>query len=163
MAEYLRREGYVDLERLLELRARIWVLRVRLEHVTSITFGNAPDFGLEPGDLVADDYGACQEFAERCRTDDDLPRTIRVPSAALPGTENLVIFGSRVLSPYHVDPVEEIDIPAGIVADGAHPLHTLINRTRYVGDPHPQLEAWREGVDWLFDEPGRELVTSHYQ
>lgn len=148
----------MDVERLVELRARVWVLRVHLSDLTPISFSNASEFGLEPGDLVADDYGACQEFADRCRMNDSLPRAIRVPSAALPGTENLVIFGSRVIAPYHLDPVEEIDIPAGVVADGAHPLHTLINRIRYVGDPHPQFEAWKEGADWSFEEPGRELL-----
>ena len=160
MAEYLRREGYMDLERLLELRARIWVLRVQEPHVTVINFDNATDSGLEPGDLVADDYGACQAFAERCRSEDHGPTAIKVPSAALPGTHNLVIFGARALSPYDSIPIDQIDVPGSVVAEGSRSLHTLVDRVRYIGRPHPQLESWKRGVEWEFEEPSREMLNT---
>lgn len=160
MAEYLRREGYVDLERLLELRARIWVLQVKEPRVEAVSFDTAVEFGLEPGDLVADDYGSCQMFADRCRNETDMPRAIRVPSAALPGTENVVIFGSRVIAPYDSMHIDQIDVPGSIVAEGAHPLHTLLARTRYIGDAHPHLEAWKQGLEWTYEEPGKELLST---
>lgn len=159
MAEYLRREGYVDLERLLELRARVWVMRVREPRVVAVDFDNADDFDLEPADLVADDYGACQAFADRCRQNPNLPEVIRVPNAALPGTDNLVIFGPRVLSPYQAIHVDQIDVPGGLVADGARPLHTLLEKVRYVGEPHAFLEAWKQGAPFTFEEPDTPILS----
>lgn len=159
MAEYLRREGYMELERLIELRARVWVLRVEEPRVEEVSFTTATKFGLEPADLVADDHGACQDFADRCRQEADLPEAIRVPSAALPGTDNLVIFGPRVLAPYDVVPIEQIDVPGSVVADGAHPLHTLVDQVRYVGQQHPVLQAWSSGSEWSFSEPSTEVLN----
>lgn len=153
----------MELERLLELRARIWVLRVREPRIEEISFESASRFGIEPEHLVADDYGACQDFADRCRHDERLPEVIRVPSAALPGTNNLVIFGPRVLAPYDSIPIDQIDVPGSVVAEGAHPLHSLIGRVRHVGEPHPVLEAWKKGASWEFTEPPTDLLSaSHY-
>lgn len=160
MAEYLRREGYTNMERLLELRARIWVLRVKEPRVQEVNFDTATEFGLEPADLVADDYGACQNFADRCRREANLPEAIRVPSAALPGTNNLVIFGPRVLAPYDVIPIEQIDVPGSVVAEGAHPLHTLVEQVRFLGEKHPALEAWKSGAEWTFSEPSTEVLNT---
>lgn len=151
----------MDLERLLELRARVWVLRLQEPRVASITFDNATNFGLEPADLVADDYGACQMFGDRCRQEDDMPKVFRVPSAALPGTDNLVLFAPRVLAPYDSIPIDQIDVPGSIVAEGAHPLHTLIDRVRYVGELHQYLESWKRGAEWSFEEPGRAMLAPH--
>ena len=148
------------MERLLELRARIWVLRVKEPRVHEVNFDTATEFGLEPADLVADDYGACQNFADRCRREANLPEAIRVPSAALPGTNNLVIFGPRVLAPYDVIPIEQIDVPGSVVAEGAHPLHTLVEQVRFLGEEHPALEAWSSGNEWTFSEPSTEVLNT---
>jgi hypothetical protein len=163
MAEYLRREGYVSLDRLRELRARIWVVRVREPRVTTITFDNALDFGLEAKDLVADDHGACQVFAERCRSEAQMPEVIRVPNAALPGTENLVIFGPRTLAPYLSVPIDQVDVPGSLVAEGAHPLHSLLDHVRYLGEPHPALEAWKRGTAYDLEEPSTALIGTGLQ
>lgn len=50
----------------------------------------AAKWGLGTGDLVDDDWSACHTAARRLRAAG--VDTIRVPSAALPGTENLVLF-----------------------------------------------------------------------
>jgi hypothetical protein len=57
LAEYLRREGYTDLDRVLELKARVWVMRVTEPRVEELNFDTATRYGLEPADLIADDYG----------------------------------------------------------------------------------------------------------
>jgi hypothetical protein len=91
-----------------------------------------------------------------------MPEAIRVPSAALPGTDNLVIFGPRVLAPYNSKAIDQVDVPGSVVAEGSHPLHTLIDRVCYVGESHAQLEAWTKGEAWEFSDPSYELMASHY-
>lgn len=44
-----------------------------------------------------------------------------VPSAALPGTRSLVLFGAWVLQPYVWAPVTPEEIRTGHLADGARP------------------------------------------
>ena len=76
-----------------------------------------------------------------------------VPSAALPGTRNVVLFGARVAAPYLTEPVSALDIPASITAEGGRPPLSLISLVRFAGHAHPALEAWRHGVTFHFDEP----------
>ena len=76
-----------------------------------------------------------------------------VPSAALPGTRNVIIFGPRVAAPYLAEPVSSLDIPASITADGGRPLLSLLSMVRFVGDPHAALEARRQGKSFQFTEP----------
>ena len=135
-----------------ELRMRTWALRVDVEGFVEIGFPEARDFGIDPDALVADDYGACQELADRQRATG--VRGMIVPSAALPGTRNLVLFGERVAAGYLDTPIDaSLDVPSSMTADrGAAPmsLHPLIRR-RGVG--HPELEAWQAGRTFEFHEP----------
>jgi hypothetical protein len=78
---------------------------------------------------------------------------IVAPSAALPGTQNVVLFGPHVASPYLIDPVTSVDIPSSITADGARPVLTLVDQVRFKGDRHDELEAWQNGVAFSFTEP----------
>ena len=87
-----------------------------------------------------------------------MPTQFICPSAALPGTRNLVLLGPRVAVPYDLTPVAEVDIPASITADGARPLHTLLEAVRHYGDPHAEFEAWRRGQPFEFSEPGWPLL-----
>ena len=103
--------------------------------------GRRPAHGLRPGDLVSDDLRACQRLADRLRAA-GAPGAI-VPSAALPGTDNLVLFGERAAAPYGVDPLSPVDVPAAITADRARPPLGLLGRVRLRGAPHAALEAWR--------------------
>lgn len=135
-----------------ELRQRIWAARLALASITDITFDNAPDFGLEPHHLVADDYGACQEFGERCLRGDG-PKVITVPSAALPGTRNLVIFDARVMIPYLMEPVGEVDSPASIAAEEALPPEALSPQVRHFSEEHKGLKAWERNEVFVFSEP----------
>jgi hypothetical protein len=76
-----------------------------------------------------------------------------VPSAALPGTRNVVLFGPRVAAPYLTQPVSTLDVPASITADGARPPTSLTSVVRFAGDRHAALSAWRNGIDFRFAEP----------
>ena len=76
-----------------------------------------------------------------------------MPSAALPGTRNVVLFGPRVAAPYLTHPVSTLDVPASITADGARPPTSLRSIVRFAGDRHAALDAWRNGSDFRFVEP----------
>jgi RES domain len=130
---------------------RTWALRVELEELPRIGFAQAQAHGLRPGDLVSDDLRACQRLANRLRAG-GAPGAI-VPSAALPGTDNLVLFGARAAAPYRLDPRSAVDVPAAVTADRAGPPLGLLPRVRLHGMPHAALEAWRAGDDYRFVEP----------
>jgi RES domain-containing protein len=150
-AEYLRANALRDPDRLAERRLRIWALRIQLADVARIDFLNADEFGLHGAeDLIADDHSACRALGDRLRTDPGGAKAICVPSAALPGTENIVIFGERVQIPYSWSPISAIDIPACVVAERSEPPPGVVSLVRYAGDPHPGLEAWREGRTYRF-------------
>ena len=152
-AEIMRAQGLRHAEDAADLRQRVWAARLALPRVVDIDFSNAADYGLEPHHLVSDDYGACQELGERCLKDPEMPRALRVPSAALPGTLNLVIFGPRVLIPYAMDPIGEEDAPASISAEQAEPPATLVPLVRHFGAPHEGLAAWEREEPFEFVEP----------
>jgi len=152
-AELLRGEDRRQPGEVREFRMRLWVLRVRVANIADLTFDTAEDYDVRAGDLVSDDYGACQEFADRHRADPKLPDILRVPSAALPGTRNLVILGPRVGAPYLAEPVSDIDIPTSVAAERGQALHALPQLIRYRGEPHAEFEAWQRGETLAFVEP----------
>jgi hypothetical protein len=132
------------------VRTRTWALDVPLDDVLEIAFDTADRFGIAAGDLVADDWSACQRLAAQLRG--RVPGIV-VPSPALPATRNVVLFGARVAAPYLTDPVSVLDIPAGITAENGRPLLSLLDIVRFLGGPHPGLEAWQQGVEFSFVEP----------
>lgn len=147
-AEFLRGE---DLREVDHIRQRVWALRLRVRGLVRLGFAEAAAHGLRPGDLVSDDHRACRRLAARLR--DAGAAGAIVPSAALPGTENVVLFGARVSSPWTVEPLGPIDLPAGLTADAARPPARLVGAVRYRGDAHRGLEAWRGGEELVFAEP----------
>lgn len=154
-AEIIRGQGLTDVGAVNELRQRVWAARLSVSP-TEITFENAPSFGLEPHHLISDDYGACQDFGDRCLRFAEQPKVIVVPSAALPGTKNLVMFGPRVMVPYLVEPLGSEDSPSSIVAEEALPPEALIPLVRQFGEEHEGLMAWEGGEELEFEEP---LIT----
>ena len=150
-AEFLRASGLRTADQLALVRHRTWALRCDLAGLPRIGFDDAGAYGLRPGDLVSDDLRACHRLAERLRGD-GVPGAI-VPSAALPGTENVVLFGERAAAPYLVEPLSAVDVPASLTADGGRPPLGLLDRVRRPGAPHAALEAWRAGEPFRLAEP----------
>lgn len=151
-AEYARHHGLRRPEQLGRVRERAWALRVDLSGLIELDFDNCSDHGMEPDDLVVNDYRPCQDLADRLRA--DAVSGLVVPSAALPGTRNVVIFGPRVGAPYLLDPVSELDIPASVSAEDGRPLDRLLGQVRFRDrDPHPALDTWTRGEEFLFEEP----------
>jgi len=150
LAELMRAHDLRSRSQLRALSTRTWALRLDLDGLLELTFEDASEHGVDPGDLVADNPLACRRLAHRLRR--DVPGLV-VPSAALPGTRNAVLFGARVASPYLVDALGAVDVPASVTADGAHPLLGLVDRVRFRGRRHAGLEAWRRRARFEFAEP----------
>jgi len=111
----------------------------------TLDFDTAASFGVDPEALVDDDRSRCQAFAEQVRTDPSLPRAFIVPSAALPGTRNVVVFDARVLARFERDPVSERDAPSAVAGVNAQALETLLPLVRHVGSSHQEFEEWSKG------------------
>jgi hypothetical protein len=149
-AEYLRREQPAP-SILMQFRHRLWALRVPLDAAVEITWDNAAQYGIRAHDLVADEHEPCRQLAARLQAEG--VDTIVVPSAALPGTKNVIVFGPRVPLPYTARPRRRTDVPAAVAAEDATIPETLLTVVRRVGERHPELTAWKRGETYQFIEP----------
>lgn len=155
VAEYLRAQHLADPEMLAHRSVRAWIIEIDLTGAGVLTFDNAGDHGLAADELVADDHRACQAWADGVRADVTLPHVWVVPNAALAGTENVVVFGGRVLSPFHLPPIDrEVDLPATILGDVSSLPPVVIPQTRLRGQKHDGFEAWHRGAVFAYREPG---------
>jgi hypothetical protein len=154
LAELMRNAELRAPEQVRAVSTRTWALEVPIEDLPEITFATAERFGITAEQLVGDDYGPCQDLASRVRAQVE---GLIVPSAALPGTRNVVLFGPRVAAPYLTRPVDSLDIPASITADGARPPGSLRELVRFAGDRHAALDAWQNGTEFRFAEPNWSL------
>ena len=150
-AEFIRRERPTT-HLLSQFRHRIWAHRVDLSEAITIDFTSADMHGLKGYDLVSDDYTACQTLADGMRANGT--EMLIVPSAALPGTRNVVILCERVASPYLSDPIDVIDVPSFLVADDATIPAAVADLVRHYGSRHhAALDAFRRGDALTFVEP----------
>jgi RES domain-containing protein len=143
-AEHVRAQRIRDLIDLEQARSRTWAASFSFEKeedVAYISFDSAHHWSIDPAALVDDDQTACQALGRALRVS---YRAIIVPSAALPGTENLVVFGPRALSAYGVAPNDlEIDVPSAVTADAGRPPSAVLDFVRHFGNVHPGLVAWQ--------------------
>lgn len=154
-AEVLRAASRTTAEQARGLRIALWALRVSAAAPLELTYDNARDWGLDPDDLVADDQRPCRDLARRLREDPGSPDALIAPSAALPGTRNLVILDERVAIDYHREPIDVIDVPVAMAAEGGHAMEGLwrLVHHRGVPSPHPELQAWKRGESHEFNQP----------
>lgn len=141
---------------LAEVRRPVWAMRFPDSPVTTIGFDEASDWGIDPYALVCPQagYHECQDLAETFLATED-PPMLRVPSAALPGTWNLIVFGERVLAPYLDEPVDSrLDVPGALAGVDARALEELIGMIRPLDDlSHAAYDAWDRGGHYDFIEP----------
>ena len=123
------------------LRLDLWAVLVDDTGVLRVGFADAADHGIAPDALVGDDYGTTQAWADSLRAA-GVPGVV-VPSAALPGTENLVLFGPRVAHPYLLDPQGSVEVPTGHLADAARAPAEVLGVARWPGERHAALVQWR--------------------
>lgn len=152
-AEMLRHHvGPAGLDDAGTVQLNLWTAQLPEDGLVTVDFDTCSAFGITPDELVSDDYAACQRLADRQRREG--ARGLVVPSAALPGTGNLVVFGVRVLHPYLWAPVTPEETRTGHLTDGARPPAEVAPLVRWFGDPHAGLGRWRaSGVNAFFDDP----------
>jgi hypothetical protein len=139
-----------------EMRRPVWALRLPDAQVQTIGFDEAGEWGIDPYALVCppEAYGECQDLADVFRAQED-PPMLRVPSAALPGTWNLIVFGERVLAPYMPEPLDPLlDVPGVPAAVDARALNELVALVRPLDQvAHDAYHAWSAGDSYAFAEP----------
>jgi hypothetical protein len=153
-AELLRNEDRRTPDRAVLVRYPLWAVRAQVEDEPfELTFDNAADFGLSPGDLVDDDYVRCRALAESFRSGG--PRAFVAPSAALPGTRNLIVLEPHVLISWNRVPFDHIDWPGSMTSQEGRCPEGLWEMVHYraAGRKHPGLDAWERGDTFEFEEP----------
>lgn len=130
----------------------LWAAVVDVDDVRRVDFDDCAGYGLTAEELVGDDYARTQGLAEH------LVRTgataMIVPSAALPGTHNLILFGVRVLNPFLSVPFTPDEVPTGHLADAARPPAEVAPHVRWFGAAHRAVQQWKATGSYdLFDDP----------
>jgi hypothetical protein len=134
-AESLRAEAEVAL-----VRMSMWVAELELHRIADYrTFEEAGRAGFPPDALIDEDYSRCQEEGGRLR--DAGYQGVLAPSAALPGSLNLTLFGPRIASRWGSQPALASSIPATKIAVGSPP-EGIVARVRHRGEPDPAYEAY---------------------
>jgi hypothetical protein len=129
----------------------LWCADLELDAVVRVDFDDCARYGLTAEQLVGDDYSVTQALAD---TVSDVASALIVPSAALPGTDNLILFGARVLNPFLGTPIAPEEIPTGHLSDAARAPAEVAPYVRWFGRPHPSVEQWRDtGSYQLFGDP----------
>ena len=154
-AEVIRRAGLAELEPALALRLPVWAVRVTFSEADApfelgfdAAAADAGPAAIAPAELVADDQRPCRRLADAIRHSPDAPKALRVPSAVLPGTENLVIFGPRRMIGYEATPRRVQQTPAAVAAVDGRALADLLPHVRHVGAAHGAYDAWARGESY---------------
>jgi RES domain len=135
-----------------DLILNLWAAAVDVDDVKRVDFDDCATYGRTVDELVGDDYTATQALADAVRASG--ATAMIVPSAALPGTHNLVLFGVRLLAPYLWEPLMAEEIPTGHLTDGARAAAEVAGHVRWIGRPHTAAEQWKAtGTYDLFDDP----------
>jgi RES domain len=130
----------------------LWTAVIDVEDVTRIDFGDCRGYGRTPDELVDDDYTPTQMLGDTLRARGT--EAAMVPSAALPGTHNLILFGVRLLHSFLWQPLIPEEVPTGHITDGARAAAEVASHVRWFGEPHRALEQWKMvGRYDLFDDP----------
>jgi hypothetical protein len=130
----------------------LWTATIDVEDVARIDFDDCDTYGRTVDELVGDDYSATQALADTVQ--ESGADAMIVPSAALPGTHNLILFGVRLLHPYLGEPLGAEEIPTGHLTDGARSAAEVAAHVRWFGNPHASAEQWKAtGTYDLFDDP----------
>lgn len=130
----------------------LWTAVADIDNVLRVEFDDCATYGLTPDELVGDDYTPTQALADAVRASG--ANAMTVPSAALPGTHNLILFGVRVLHPFLWEPITPEEVPTGHLTDGSRAPAEVMDRVRWLRTPHDALEQWKAtGTYDLFDDP----------
>jgi RES domain-containing protein len=141
-ADVLRHEDLRSEEEASHYSTTLWQLQIESDLIVDYrTFELADAAGFDAGALVNDDHAQCQEEAQWLMSQG--ARGVLSPSAALPGSVSLTLFGPRVHVPWGAKVELASSIPAQKLATG-HPPNGLTSRVRYFGQPEPRLAQYLE-------------------
>jgi hypothetical protein len=130
----------------------LWTAVLDIDDVTRVDFDDCQTYGRTAEELVGDDYSQTQALADAVRASG--ANAMIVPSAALPGTHNLILFGVRLLHPFLWEPLTPEEVPTGHLTDAARSAAEVSRYVRWVGAPHTAAEQWKAtGTYDLFDDP----------
>lgn len=157
-AEMLRGQDLRDEADAQTFRTVLWQLRVDEGAIVDYsTFAKAQAAGFPPDALVDDDQERCRAEAHR------LQRLgvsgVLSPSAALPDSVNLTIFGPRVAVDWTTKVTLASMVPAQRLTEGGAPPG-LVARTRFYGERHAGLVAYETGQEPLFPAPPEQRPES---
>lgn len=124
-----------------EVILNLWTAVVDVSDVRRVDFDECATYGRTPDELVGDNYAPTQLLADEVRASGS--SAMVVPSAALPGTHNLILFGVRVLHPFLWQPLAPEEISTGHLSDGARVAAEVASRVRWFGSEHSALEQWK--------------------
>jgi RES domain len=130
----------------------LWTAVIDIDDVIRIDFADCEGYGCTADQLVGDDYTPTQDLADAVRASG--ATAMVVPSAALPGTENLIVFGVRLLHPFLWEPQIPEEIPTGHLTDAARAAAEVASHVRWVGTAHAAAEQYKaSGTYDPFDDP----------
>ena len=139
-AEILRHEDLRTEEAASHYSSTIWQLQVDDALVVDYsTFELADAAGFEAEALVNDDHERCQAEAQWLAGEG--ARGLLAPSAALPGSTSLTLFGARVCVPWKTKIELASSVPAQRLTTG-HPPSGLTAQVRYFGQPERLLDMY---------------------
>lgn len=139
-AELIRAERLRTPRELSLVSMPMWILKVRETNLADYsTFERARAAGFPPQALVAEDYERCEAEADRLRENGF--RGVLAPSAALPGTVNLTLFGRRLMVPwdYSQERLMASFVRAKRLVVG-RPPDELLPLVRHRGEPYGQSQ-----------------------
>ncbi|WP_155921904.1 MULTISPECIES: RES family NAD+ phosphorylase [unclassified Mycolicibacterium] len=119
----------------------LWTAVVDVPGVVTVDFADCVDHGITPDELIGEDYSPTQQLAQV--VEGSGAAAMIVPSAALPGTHNLIVFGARVAHPYLWPPLMVEEVPTGDLSDGARPSAEVAAYVRWFGEPHSAAEQFK--------------------
>lgn len=139
-AELIRNENLRSEADLSLVQMALWQAQIEQARIADYRdFGTAEKAGLDPELLISDEQSACRVEGRRLRENNFAG--VLYPSAALPGEQNLVLFGPRILLPWGASRRLASGVPANKLTVGAPPAD-LLPRVRHVGARHAGLTEY---------------------
>ncbi len=130
----------------------LWTAVLDIDDVTRVDFDDCERYGRTVDELVGDDYTPTQALGGAVKASGAIAMV--VPSAALPGTHNLILFGVRLLHPFLWEPLMPEEVPTGHLTDGARAAAEVAGHVRWFGTAHTAAEQYKAtGTYDLFDDP----------
>jgi hypothetical protein len=133
-AELIRNENLRSEADLALVQIPLWQASIELGNVADYgDFATAERANFDPEALIDDNQTACRAEGRRLREAGFAG--VLYPSSALPGEQNLVLFGPRILLPWGAPRRLTSGVPANKLTIGAPP-RDLLPRVRHVGARH---------------------------